>query len=77
VVTAYFAAAERISGAAVAAAAFALATSLAQRTLSTQVRLARRQVGDASSARPAEAALKLLCAALPLLAAALLLVRSG
>jgi hypothetical protein len=77
VLTAYFAAAERIRGPAVVAAAFAFVTSLAQRTLSTQVRLARRQLGDASAARPAEAALQLLCAALPLLAGALLLARSG
>ena len=77
VLTAYFAAAERIGGPAVVAAAFALVTSLAQRTLSTQVRVARRQLGDASAVRPAEAALQLLCAALPLLAGALLLARSG
>jgi len=77
VLTAYFASAERIRGAAVAAAAFALVTSLTQRTLSRQVRLARRQLGDTASIRPAETALKLLCAALPLLAGALLLARSG
>ena len=46
-------------------------------TLSTQVRLARRSAGDPDSARPAEIALKLLAAAMPLLAAALLLSRSG
>jgi hypothetical protein len=77
VLTAYFASAERLRAEAFAAAAFASAASLAQRTLSTQVRLARRTAGDASSARPAEAALKLLAAAMPLLAAALLLSRSG
>jgi hypothetical protein len=43
-VTAYFASAERLRGAAVAAAAFALLSSLAQRHLSTQVRLVRRRV---------------------------------
>jgi hypothetical protein len=77
VLTAYFAAAERLRGEAVAAAGFAVAASLAQRTLSTQVRHARRDVGDPVSARPAEVALKLLAAAMPLLAGALLLSRSG
>ena len=76
-VTAYFASAERFRLEVVPAAGFAVATSLAQRTLSTQVRFARRQLGDAAAAAPAEAALKLLCLALPLLAGALLLVRSG
>ncbi len=77
VLTAYFASAERVRGAVVAAAAFAVAASLAQRTLSTQVRAARRQAGDPVSARPAEVALQLLSAAMPLLAGALLLARSG
>ena len=77
VLTAYFASAERLRGEAVAAAAFAVFASLAQRTLSTQVRYARRHVGDAASARPAEVALQLLAVALPLLAGALLLARSG
>jgi hypothetical protein len=75
VLTAYFAAAERLRGEALAAAAFAVLASLAQRTLSTQVRHARRSVGDPVAARPAEVALKLLAAALPLLAGALLLFR--
>jgi hypothetical protein len=66
-----------LRGEAVAAAAFAVLASLAQRTLSTQVRFARRQTGDTASARPAEVALQLLAAALPLLAGALLLARSG
>jgi hypothetical protein len=77
VVTAYFAAAERFRLEVVPAAAFAVATSLAQRTLSTHVRFARRQLGDPAGAAPAETSLKLLSAALPLLAGALLLVRSG
>jgi hypothetical protein len=77
VLTAYFASAERLRVEAFAAAAFAFLASLAQRTLSTQVRLARRTAGDPDSARPAEIALKLLAAAMPLLAAALLLSRSG
>jgi hypothetical protein len=77
VLTAYFAAAERLRVEAVAAAAFAALASLAQRTLSTQVRHARRSLGDPAAAQPAEVALKLLAAALPLLAGALLLFRLG
>ena len=77
VLTAYFAAAERLRAEAFAAAAFALLLSLAQRTLSTDVRFARRSAGNASSARSAELALQLLAAALPALAGALLLARSG
>jgi hypothetical protein len=75
--TAYFACAERLDVEAVVGAGFAVATSLAQRTLSTQVRSARRRGGDAEAARPAELALQLLSAAMPLLAGALLLSRSG
>jgi hypothetical protein len=41
------------------------------------VRFARRQAGDPAAARPAEVSLQLLAAALPLLAGALLLARSG
>ena len=77
VLTGYFASEERLRGEAFAAAAFAVCASLAQRTLSTQVRYARRQAGDAEAARPAEVALQLLAIALPLLAGALLLARSG
>jgi hypothetical protein len=77
VLTAYFAAAERLRGEAVAAAAFALLVSLAQRTLSSEVRFARRKAGDLAAARPAELALQLLSAALPALAGALLLARTG
>jgi len=73
--TAYFASARTIRGEAVAVAAFALASSLAQRRLSTEVRAARRHAGDASLAGPAESALRLLSAAMPLLAGALLLAR--
>jgi hypothetical protein len=43
---AYFASAERLRGEALAAAAFALLSSLAQRRLSTQVRLVRRRLGS-------------------------------
>ncbi len=75
--TAYFASAQRLRGETIAAAAFAFLASLAQRTLSTQVRSARRTTGDTAVARPSERALQLLAAALPLLAGALLLSRSG
>jgi hypothetical protein len=77
VLTAYFAAAERLRVEALAAATAALLVSLAQRTLSTEVRFARRNAGDPASARPAELALQLLAAALPALAGALLLSRAG
>jgi hypothetical protein len=77
VLTGYFASAERLRAEAFAAAAFALAASLAQRALSTNVRLARRGLDDPAAARSAEVALKLLAAALPLLAGAILLSRSG
>ena len=46
VLTAYFASAERLRAAAVAAAAFGLLSSLAQRRLSTQVRLVRRRLAS-------------------------------
>jgi 4-hydroxybenzoate polyprenyltransferase len=77
VLTAYFASAERLHLEAVAAALFAVFASLAQRTLSTVVRAARRDAGDTALARPADVALQLLAAAMPLLAGALLLSRSG
>ncbi|MDX6471780.1 MAG: hypothetical protein QOK22_596 [Gaiellaceae bacterium] len=83
--TAYFASAERIRGEALAAAAFAFLTSLAQRRLSTEVRSVRRgnlrPAGEAADAelalRAPEAALRLLSAALPALAGAALLMRVG
>ncbi len=79
VLTAYFASAERIRAAAVAAAVFAFLVSLAQRRLSTEARRARRggdPPGDLALALAApEAALRLLAAALPALAGALLLMR--
>jgi hypothetical protein len=74
--TAYFASAHRLRGEAIAAAAFALVTSLVQQRLSTDVRHARRRAGDPTLAKTAETALQLLAAAMPLLAAALLLARS-
>lgn len=75
--TAYFASAQRVRGEAVAAAAFALVTSLVQQRLSTDVRFARRRAGDPSLARTAETALELMAVAMPLLAASLLLARVG
>ena len=75
--TGYFASAERLRWEALAAAAFAVFASLAQRTLSTVVRAARRSDGDRAAAAPAEVALQLLATALPLLAGALLLSRAG
>jgi hypothetical protein len=75
--TAYFAVAERLGWAALAGAGFALCSSLAQRTLSTEVRFARRSAGDPEATRPLERALQLLSAALPLLAGALLLARAA
>ena len=81
VLTAYFASAERIRGEAVAAAAFAFLVSLAQRRLSTEVRRVRRGAAPPPDAelllRAPEAALRLLSLALPALAGALLLLRSG
>jgi len=77
VLTAYFASAHTLGAEAWLGAAFALLASLAQRTLSTEVRRARRAAGEPARARSAEAALQLLAAALPLLAAALLVSRSG
>ena len=75
--TAYFACAGRLRGEAFLGAAFALCSSLAQRTLSTPVRHARRVAGDPAATRPLELALQLLAAALPLLAGALLLARAA
>ena len=81
VLTAYFASAERIRGEAVAAAAFAFLVSLAQRRLSTEVRRVRRGAERPPDAElllhAPEAALRLLALALPALAGALLLLRSG
>jgi hypothetical protein len=74
--TGYVASARNLRGEAAAAAAFALVTSLAQRTLSTDVRAARRSAGDVGTARTAERALQLLAVGMPLLAGALLLARA-
>jgi hypothetical protein len=79
--TAYFASAERIRGEAVAAAAFAFFVSLAQRRLSTEARRVRRGGEPPADVRLAleapEAALRLLSAAMPVLAGAVLLMRVG
>lgn len=75
VLTGYFASAQTLRGEAVAAAAFGFLTSYAQRVLSTPVRFARRNIGDPELARSAEIGLKLLAAAMPALAGALLLAR--
>lgn len=75
VLTGYFASAHTLRGETVAAAAFGFLTSYAQRVLSTPVRFARRSIGDPERARSAEIGLKLLAAALPALAGALLLAR--
>jgi hypothetical protein len=81
VLTAYFASAERIRGEALAAAVFAFLVSLAQRRLSTEVRRVRRGAELPPDAelllRAPETALRLLAAALPALAGALLLLRAG
>jgi hypothetical protein len=74
VLTAYFAQAQRLEPEAVIAAAFAVALSLAQRRLSTQVRAIRRR-GAAGDVAVPEAALRLLAVAICLLAAALLVLR--
>jgi hypothetical protein len=82
VLTAYFAAAHTLRGAAVAAAAYAFATSWVQRALSTPVRAVRRkpasEVTDAERAiaPTAERALQALAAGTVVLAAALLLARA-
>ena len=73
--TAYFASVQTIRADAVLVAGFALATSLAQRRLSTDVRFARRSAGDVSQVRTAEVALQLLALAMPLLAGGMLLAR--
>jgi hypothetical protein len=75
--TGYFASARRLDWAAVAGAAFAVCSSLAQRVLSTEVRLARRSAGDPTLTRPLERALQLLSVALPLLAGAVLVARAA
>jgi hypothetical protein len=74
--TGYFAVATRLDWTAAVGAAFAVAASLAQRVLSTEVRHARRVAGDADATRSIERGLQLLCLAMPLLAGALLLMHA-
>jgi hypothetical protein len=74
VLTAFFAQAERVEPEAALAAAVAVALSLAQRRLSTQVRAIRRRGAPGDVAVP-EAALRLLALAVCLLAGALLVLR--
>jgi hypothetical protein len=74
--TGYFAVAEELSLEALLAAVFAVATSLAQRTLSTQVRGVRRgRIAESVDIAPAENALRALTFALAALAAALVALR--
>jgi hypothetical protein len=75
VLTAYFAQAGTIRAAAVAAAAFATAMTVAQRTLSTPVRHARRTLGTTESVQALERSLRILTAANVLLGCALVLAR--
>jgi hypothetical protein len=71
VLTAYFAQAQTIRPEAVLAAAYATAMILVQRTLSTPVRKARRELGTIAGVEPMERALRILPWASVLLAAAL------
>ena len=71
VLTAYFAQAQTIRPEAVLAAGYATAMILVQRTLSTPVRRARRQLGSVEGVEPMERALFILPWASVLLAAAL------
>jgi hypothetical protein len=71
VLTAYFAQAQTIRAEAVLAAAYATALILVQRTLSTPVRRARRELGTLAGVEPMERALRILPWASVLLAAAL------
>jgi hypothetical protein len=73
--TAYFVQAQTIGVAAVAAAVYAFASSLAQRTLSTPVRRARRTHGTVEGTATLEAALRLLTWAAVALAVAVVAAR--
>jgi hypothetical protein len=75
--TGYFALRHRLAWEALLGAAFAVASSLAQRALSTPVRRARRTAGDPAATRELEQALQLLALAMPLLAGALLVLRAA
>lgn len=73
--TGYFVEAQTIRLAAVAAAAFAFAASLAQRALSMPVRQARRREGTTTGTEPLERALRLLTWGMVALAVALVAAR--
>jgi hypothetical protein len=73
--TGYFVEAQTLRIEAVAAAAYAFALSLAQRTLSTPVRQARREAGSTRGTEPLERALRLLTIAAVLVGVALVAAR--
>ena len=73
--TGYFVEAQTIRIEAVAAAAFALAASLAQRALSTPVREARRREGTTAGTEPLERALRLFTWGMVALAVAVVAAR--
>ena len=75
VLTAFFVEAQTIRPEALAAAGYAFALSLAQRTLSTPVREARRRQATTAGTEPLERALRLLVWASALLAVALVAAR--
>jgi hypothetical protein len=75
VLTAYFAQAQTIRIEAVLAAGYAAALIVVQRTLSTPVRRARRELGTTAGVEPMERALRILPWANVLLAAALVTFR--
>jgi hypothetical protein len=75
VLTAYFAQADTLRVDVVLAAGYATTLILVQRTLSTPVRVARRQLGSLAGVEPMERALELLPLANVLLAAALVTAR--
>jgi len=72
----YFVVAETLTPEALLAATFALLTSLAQRTLSTEARdIRRRGLGEVATLKTPETALRLLSLAMVSLAAALVVLR--
>jgi hypothetical protein len=73
--TGYFVEAQTLRLDAVAAAAYAFALSLAQRTLSTPVRRARREQSSTTGTEPLERALRLLTVAAVLIGVALVTAR--
>jgi hypothetical protein len=73
--TGYFVEAQTLRGAAVAAAVYGFALSLAQRALSTPVRQARRELGTTAGTEPLERALRALTWAAVALAVALVVAR--